>query len=201
MRDGHCTETQDDRGSHHICIDLSSTSGGNFCSVTGQPDWCSSTMGCNTNYLTSTCPVEHWCVCQWAFASYILNAGGCDKIQDIVCEATNSAALAAYEAQAPNYPHISDALDCIRSRCGLEAEGREVETPTSEEITGPIEDNRNGDFFWSGSIPALVGGVAVCVVAGLVLGLFLGRWSHHRQQRRDKDSVLSQSSNNNKQMI
>ena len=40
--------------------------------------------------------VEHWCVCQWAFASYLQRAGGCDKIQNIVCEATNMVALTAY---------------------------------------------------------------------------------------------------------
>ena len=39
------------------------------------------------------CPVKHWCVCQWAFASYIRIAGGCDKIAEIECDATNKEAV------------------------------------------------------------------------------------------------------------
>ena len=46
-RTGYCVDQNDDSGSHHICIDLSSTIGGNFCDVTGQSDWCSSSMACN----------------------------------------------------------------------------------------------------------------------------------------------------------
>merc|ERR1712178_387166 len=30
----------DDAGSHHVCIDMSPNTGGNFCTVTGQPNWC-----------------------------------------------------------------------------------------------------------------------------------------------------------------
>jgi hypothetical protein len=33
-RSGQCYAHDDDHGSHHVCIDLSSTTGGNFCSVT-----------------------------------------------------------------------------------------------------------------------------------------------------------------------
>ncbi|KAL1519042.1 hypothetical protein AB1Y20_003310 [Prymnesium parvum] len=94
-RSGHCVDRYDDQGSHHICIDMKSSSGGNFCSVTGQPDWCSSSMPCDGG--SGSCPVEHWCVCEWAFARYISLAGGCDKIQKIMCEATN---LEAYLACA-----------------------------------------------------------------------------------------------------
>merc|ERR1719379_1798819 len=63
-RNGHCVDLNDDAGSHHICIDMKSNVGGNFCEVTGQPNWCSSFMGCDG--ASGTCPVEHWCVCQWA---------------------------------------------------------------------------------------------------------------------------------------
>merc|ERR1711906_56647 len=46
-RSGSCVDHDDDSGSHHICIDLSSTaSAGNFCTVTGQSDWPSSTGAC-----------------------------------------------------------------------------------------------------------------------------------------------------------
>merc|ERR1711907_838406 len=38
-RNGKCEERDDDAGSHHICIDLTSTST-NFCQATGQPNWC-----------------------------------------------------------------------------------------------------------------------------------------------------------------
>ena len=36
-RDGHCIdEGNDDAGSHHICVHMKK----DFCTVTGQPDWC-----------------------------------------------------------------------------------------------------------------------------------------------------------------
>ena len=46
-RNGKCVDRNDDAGSHHVCIDMTSTSGGNFCTVTGQPNWCSESMLCN----------------------------------------------------------------------------------------------------------------------------------------------------------
>ena len=50
-RTGSCVDYQDDVGSHHICIELSSASsnGQNFCQVTGQTNWCSSSMPCHEN--------------------------------------------------------------------------------------------------------------------------------------------------------
>merc|ERR1719453_822554 len=117
-RCGSCVDHDDDAGSHHVCIDMSSLDGGNFCKVTGQPDWCSSSMRCHDE-LSSMCPVTHWCVCEWAFASYITKAGGCDRIQAIDCEATNMKALEHYEQQAEGRPHIAAALDCLRERCNL----------------------------------------------------------------------------------
>ena len=56
---------------------------------------------------------------QWAFASYIENAGGCDKIQNIVCEATNKVALTAYREHAHESERIANALSCLEKRCGL----------------------------------------------------------------------------------
>jgi len=113
-RTGKCVAHDDDAGSHHVCIDMASNVGGNFCLVTGQPDWCSSSMDCDGS--SGTCKVEHWCVCEWAFARYIQKAGGCDKIQKIVCDATNMKALTHYEAQQSR-PDIKVALDCLKSRC------------------------------------------------------------------------------------
>mmetsp|Transcript_34982 Transcript_34982/g.83620 ORF Transcript_34982/g.83620 Transcript_34982/m.83620 type:complete len:164 (+) Transcript_34982:247-738(+) len=116
-RNGSCIDENDDTGSHHICINLGSiaSSGENFCTVTGQSDWCSSSMTCHED-VTQQCPVQNWCVCQWAFASYIEKAGGCSAIQDIQCNAINAQALAAYEADPDRYGH---ALECLYERCIL----------------------------------------------------------------------------------
>ena len=119
-RDGHCVEEDDDAGSHHICIDLSSTSnnGENFCQVTGQDNWCAEQMPCFDSS-SAQCPVKHWCVCQWAFSDYLQEAGGCDAIQTIDCEATNIKAVEAYKAQEGEQK-FDDAYACLASRCHLE---------------------------------------------------------------------------------
>ncbi|GMH92403.1 hypothetical protein TrVE_jg3633 [Triparma verrucosa] len=186
MRDGHCTEVHDDRGSHHICIDLSSTSGGNFCSVTGQPNWCESSMGCHESY-SQQCPVEHWCVCQWAFASYIQNAGGCDQIQDIVCEATNMVALTAYESQASSSPHVAQALDCLRSRCAV---------PSTHSIEGeqPVENGQQNPPELSSSdnapvVPLVISGMVLCVAVGLAAGLFIGKRIAKAKAQKNKENL------------
>ena len=114
-RTGYCVDRNDDEGSHHICIDLSSANGGNFCDVTGQDDWYSSEMPCDGD-TDSYCQVQQWCVCQWAFASYLSNAGGCDIIQDIVCESINIQAVRAYQGNSK----YSEALECLADRCGLD---------------------------------------------------------------------------------
>lgn len=64
----------------------------------------------------SSCPIQNWCVCQWAFASYLEKAGGCDAIQDIQCDAINMKAVEAYKKNAYQY---GDALACIVERCSL----------------------------------------------------------------------------------
>lgn len=79
-------------------------------------------MACDGD-ASNTCPVKHWCVCQWAFSSYIENAGGCDKIQSIVCGATNMQALKAYEAQAAGSAKIANALSCLKKKCGIDDNG------------------------------------------------------------------------------
>jgi len=121
-RDGRCVEQQDDVGSHHICINLASiaSSGKNFCIVTGQTDWCDEKMACSDDS-DEKCPVEHWCVCQWAFAAYIEKAGGCDAIQEINCEATNIEALKAYEEKGAD-EKVANALKCLKQRCKLDVD-------------------------------------------------------------------------------
>jgi uncharacterized protein (DUF2237 family) len=116
-RTGYCVDQNDDEGSHHICINLASADGGNFCTVTGQDDWCSSYMPCDGNS-EETCPIENWCVCQWAFASYLQKAGGCDMIQGIVCESINLEAVLTYR-RTSGYKYDT-ALNCLVNRCGLD---------------------------------------------------------------------------------
>ena len=68
------------------------------------------------------CPVKDWCVCQWAFATYIEKAGGCDAIQDINCEATNMEALSAYKKKQGDDQNVANALKCLEQRCKLDAD-------------------------------------------------------------------------------
>mmetsp|Transcript_2011 Transcript_2011/g.3692 ORF Transcript_2011/g.3692 Transcript_2011/m.3692 type:complete len:167 (-) Transcript_2011:186-686(-) len=115
-RDGHCQdEGDDDEGSHHICIEMKR----DFCRVTGQPNWCESKMQCMGK--PGQCKIGNWCVCQWAFASYIQMAGGCDSIVDLVCDATNMAAIRAYK-DSPDPTHKA-ALECIEKRCPVSDSG------------------------------------------------------------------------------
>mmetsp|Transcript_479 Transcript_479/g.565 ORF Transcript_479/g.565 Transcript_479/m.565 type:complete len:175 (-) Transcript_479:160-684(-) len=127
-RSGECVEQDEDSGSHHVCIDLSSTTGGNFCTVTGQPNWCSSNMACNEGG-SDQCPVKFWCVCEWAFASYIEKAGGCDKIQELNCKAINHRVLEAYTEQIAeskskglSATKYENSLACVKSRCNIQTD-------------------------------------------------------------------------------
>ena len=155
-REGQCVDRYDDAGSHHICINMKSTSNGNFCDVTGQPNWCASAMRCDDgtgSYGAGECDVENWCVCQWAcapapfvarpspivfrrptshvdpgrFASYLSRAGGCDKIQEIVCEATNMEAYIAYTKSSQH----AEARACLEQRCGISAAVSDDEAATA----------------------------------------------------------------------
>ncbi len=128
-RSGYCIDRSDDSGSHHICIDLSSLGGGNyqnenFCTVTGQSDWCSSEdMPCHEDPDSYECSVTNWCVCQWAFASYVQKSGGCENIQTVVCDSINQEAVFAYEEMAygwsSNRDKYKEALQCLAEKCGI----------------------------------------------------------------------------------
>ncbi|KAH8045043.1 hypothetical protein SO694_00018489 [Aureococcus anophagefferens] len=123
-REGQCVDRYDDAGSHHICINMKSTSNGNFCDVTGQPNWCASAMRCDDgtgSYGAGECDVENW------FASYLSRAGGCDKIQEIVCEATNMEAYIAYTKSAQH----AEARACLEQRCGISAAISDDEAATA----------------------------------------------------------------------
>merc|ERR1719230_925554 len=111
-RDGHCVDSgDDDAGSHHICIQMKP----DFCTVTGQPNWCGDKMQCMGQ--DGQCPIGNWCVCQWAFARYIQMAGGCDSIVELVCDSTNMAAYRAYKQSG--VPEHKEALKCIEQKCGI----------------------------------------------------------------------------------
>jgi len=112
-RTGKCEDAgDDDGGSHHVCIQMKA----DFCTVTGQPNWCTEDADCMGQ--EGQCKIDHWCVCQWAFASYLQSAGGCEKSVDLVCEATNMAAFKAYEKS--DDPSHKAALECIRSKCDIQ---------------------------------------------------------------------------------
>merc|ERR1712232_1054250 len=100
---------------------MSSTTGGNFCTKTGQSNWCSSSLGCHEDG-RKTCRIQNWCVCEWAFASYIEKTGGCDHIQNIVCESINIEAIRAYKTRKDSDPHIRRAYECLVSKCNISNE-------------------------------------------------------------------------------
>lgn len=170
-RNGYCVDQDDDAGSHHICINLASiaSSGQNFCSVTGQSDWCSSTdMPCHEDPTVSTCAIENWCVCQWAFASYIAKAGGCDAIQDLQCDAVNMKALEAYKS---DYDKYGEALSCLYERCDLDMSTYSYSLSSSASKFGDggaDNDNARTQRILIGlgvALAAVVGGLAYITIA------------------------------------
>mmetsp|Transcript_64411 Transcript_64411/g.54624 ORF Transcript_64411/g.54624 Transcript_64411/m.54624 type:complete len:118 (+) Transcript_64411:100-453(+) len=110
-RSGECVDENDDAGSHHICINLKSTKGGNFCEQTGQSNWCDGEMTCNSG--KGLCSAANWCVCEWAFVKYISKAGGCSMINDIKCSAINKVVLKHYKNKLDQSGEITKALNCI----------------------------------------------------------------------------------------
>ena len=127
-RKGVCEDYDDpeideaDYASHNVCLDIPSSRGGIFCTVTGQPNWCDEESRCYGEDAESDklCPVENWCVCEWAFARYLNLAGGCDKIAEIICDSTNIKVITHYQEGIKQHkdPHSIKALACIRERCG-----------------------------------------------------------------------------------
>jgi hypothetical protein len=58
-RSGQCYAHDDDHGSHHVCIDLSSTTGGNFCAVTvSNTPSIASALNCFLGYILCTGPAQ-----------------------------------------------------------------------------------------------------------------------------------------------
>lgn len=118
-RDGHCQEIQDDQGSHHICIHMKP----DFCTKTGQPDWCEETqtecMPDGTGTSPATCKIGNWCICQWAYNSYVnvqqSQGEACKDILTLQCDAVNVAALNAYRLDPTAF---GSALNCLVGACG-----------------------------------------------------------------------------------
>lgn len=100
-RDGTCATHRGDTGSHHVCLKRvgeKTVDGQNFCSLTGQRDWCAKK--------------DNWCVCEWAFEEAVAR-GGCDSF-DIQCDATNRRALEHYDREG-----MTHAAQCIRRQCSV----------------------------------------------------------------------------------
>ena len=177
-RTGYCVDQNDDAGSHHICIDLSTlpqNNKQNFCQVTGQSNWCASDdMPCHENASSSSCSIQHWCVCQWAFASYMEAAGGCNAIQDVVCAAVNEQALIAYQQQSNlnNNNKYQRALECLVERCGLTITTNQQQSASSLSAQSPNAQNnaRQAEVV-----------VVVFLVAGLALAAFF--WNNNSGPR------------------
>eukprot|EP00747_Dinoflagellata_sp_TGD_P194429 gnl/TRDRNA2_/TRDRNA2_61814_c0_seq1.p1 gnl/TRDRNA2_/TRDRNA2_61814_c0~~gnl/TRDRNA2_/TRDRNA2_61814_c0_seq1.p1 ORF type:complete len:329 (-),score=70.59 gnl/TRDRNA2_/TRDRNA2_61814_c0_seq1:3-890(-) len=115
-RDGKCEYVaNDDQGSHHICIEMRS----DFCTETGQSNWCTGTAPCHDD-ANSQCPIVNWCVCQWAFATYlqehVANGGTCSDI-NVHCDATNMQAAIAYSGMSDT-KHVN-AFNCIKAHCNV----------------------------------------------------------------------------------
>ena len=114
-REGSCFTLPNDRGRHHICIDLQNAKG--FCPSTGQ-NWCDDEDPCDADP-SKKCGIKNWCVCEWAFARYVENNVGpledCPKIQ---CDAVNKKVIQHYKEHLEE-PGVSKALDCIIKSCHL----------------------------------------------------------------------------------
>ncbi len=116
-------------------------------------------MPCHEDPNKSTCAIENWCVCQWAFASYIEKAGGCDAIQEIQCDAINMKALEAYKS---NYDKYGEALSCLYERCELDM------STYSYSLSTDTDSNARTHRIMIGlgvALAAVVGGLAYITIA------------------------------------
>ena len=109
-RNGKCAHDSSDAGSHHICFAMKQTP--SFCETTGQTNWCTKEFPCH-GAPKKTCPIENWCVCQWAFANAVEKLG-CSGVE-VDCDATNMNAVTAYATSRS--PRHQKALECLRTKC------------------------------------------------------------------------------------
>lgn len=114
LRDGTCRTSKGDSGSHNICLDL--TTAPKFCSHTNQSNWCNSSMPCHNNP-KKNCSLKNWCVCEWAYKSYIDKMNNCAGRID--CNATNRVVLDHYKQRSKTDPSARKALKCLKSQCNI----------------------------------------------------------------------------------
>lgn len=115
-RKGVCVDHNDDAGSHHVCLDISSAPHRkNFCTSTKQPAWCTKSMPCHKDS-NKQCDVKNWCVCEWAFSDYVA-AVGCENVGQVDCSATNKLALKHY--LDANDDKSKSAYNCLKKLCKL----------------------------------------------------------------------------------
>merc|ERR1719499_49520 len=184
-RTGYCNLHQGDSGSHNVCIDISNVANGeNFCSITGQPDWCSETDRCDSIPGRFDCPRQNWCICQWAFAS-LISARGCEAVskESINCEATSGQTIMAYRDQMAlgglNGGQISEtssakALACLQSLCDLSDEYvKSVDYSGGNYIPSNIQTQESDEFFLQANrvCTQVVETKEECIEAGRALGL------------------------------
>ena len=112
-RTGKCENHDSDFGKHHVCLDLNLTNGSNFCTQTGQKDWCNEQHPCHGDD-GKACKIDTWCVCQWAFADIVAKVG-CDNVT-VDCSATSMRALDSYRKDPSEYEH---ALECLKKKCNI----------------------------------------------------------------------------------
>jgi uncharacterized protein (DUF2237 family) len=187
-RDGRCAdEGPADAGAHHVCIEMPTQD--NFCTVTGQPNWCSDPSECMGK--SGDCPIKNWCVCQWAFARYVKKAG-CDHITHVHCDATNMAALTAYEKQGGSDPNIQNALACLKSKCGLSSSdvaasvgGGDSSVAEKMEVSSPIDTPDQHDFRMF-AIFGLCGGVVLVGLAAVGLRTIRARQRAPQDEEKDE---------------
>lgn len=67
--------------------------------------------------MSHSCPVQNWCVCEWAFAEYV-RAKGCDSVRGLQCDSVNQKVLDHYRANMAT-PGVPSALECLSKRCRL----------------------------------------------------------------------------------
>jgi uncharacterized protein (DUF2237 family) len=70
-RNGCCAHNTKDEGSHHVCVKnvRSTEDKPSFCEVTEQTNWCDRKHECADH--AGECPIEKWCVCEWAFEKFV----------------------------------------------------------------------------------------------------------------------------------
>merc|ERR1711871_854525 len=100
---------------HRVCAKLKDTSGNklqwgsqNFWQLTGQSDW-SDQVGADSNN-----PGGNWCICMWATAKLIQQAG-CDNVH---IECGSSDVSYVMQKYTDGGTDLSPAKSCLQTKCG-----------------------------------------------------------------------------------